>query len=235
MEKLRKSAQRFEEESDPEDWFGNHRNVKIRGAAVDSPSNSRQERERERDRRKERDKERWRERERERERERRERDREMDRARGRERESSRERDRGRERERGREQERQQERDRDQERDHGRDQPSSGARGGGGGKVKISFPKSFGEGRHLLPPPPPDLPTRPAAHSRPSLLDRIGDRLTDDPPPSRNHPRGSRQNVNGGMSLSIKGAGQQQSRDNNHKSSRLARGNSGPQYRGGYTR
>lgn len=204
MERMRKSAQRFEEESDPEDWFENPRNARSRGAFPSSSSNTRRnwegDRQRDKDREWQRDREHHRDIDRERERDRR-----------------RERDRERERDRDRERSRRREKGRDEERRQGREKNQDNAH-----DMKIKFSASIGAGRNPLPPLPPGLPIRPQVQLRPSLLDRLSDHPLGDLPPSRNgsQPRNA-------TSLSIRGASQKQGLDEDHRSHR-------PQYRGGYS-
>ncbi|KXN90248.1 Protein air1 [Leucoagaricus sp. SymC.cos] len=227
MERMRKSAQKFEEESDPDDWFGNPRNVRNRGAPTPT-SYSRSDRDW--DRRRDRDRERQRDRDREIERQRnRERDWERDRDWRREQDRERERDyweRDKERDRTRDREWGREQQRRPERDEGgsRDQASSGGKGGG---VKITFSNSIGRGRNFLPP---SLPARPSTDSRPRLLDRI----SEDTNP-RSYPGNTLPRVNNSNSLSIRGAGRRQGRDDDRNNYRAGREQPGPRYQGGYGR
>ncbi|KAF5363675.1 hypothetical protein D9756_000646 [Leucocoprinus leucothites] len=238
MEKMRRSAQRFEEESDPDDWFGNSKNARNRGVGPHSHSRSDRDRDRRRDRDRERQRERDRERQRERDRERqRERDREVQRDRERDREHNRRRDRDRERERERDRDREMDRDRDRDRaEHGRQierdhTQASGIGRDGRDKVTINF-KNIDPSRKFLPPAPHDLPARPAATAKPSLLERMGGKAADDPSTNRRNPERSH---SGSSSLSIKGAGQRSNGDDNHRSHSGRDRHSGPQYQGGYGR
>lgn len=126
MERMRQAARNFEEDSDPDDWFGDSRNTRNRGFV-----GPRSRLDRDVDSRRDRDRERQRERDRDRDRDR-DRNQESHKDRGRDRDRRRERD----KEKGR---RRVEQDRPSERDH--DQVSLDR-----DKVKINF-------KHSLPARP----------------------------------------------------------------------------------
>jgi len=124
MERMRQAARNFEEDSDPDDWFGNSRNTRNRGFVgprlrLDRDVDSRRDRDRERQRERDRDRDR-------------DRNQESHKDRGRDRDRRREKD----KEKGR---RRVEQDRPSERDH--DQVSLDR-----DKVKINF-------KHSLPARP----------------------------------------------------------------------------------
>jgi protein AIR1/2 len=219
MERMRKSAQRFEEENDPEDWFRSAKNRSttsiptqprlMRERVKERPRGGERQNDRDTDtewgrRDSDRDKERRRGTDQDRERDRRRDIDSRDRGRGRGRDEDLGRERHRERERDRDRGR--DRDRDGERDQGRERNHVQDEGQRrhpheSSKVKIKFSSD----RVGPPSLHPGLPPRP-----PSLLARLSDIPQEESQP-----------------LSIKGAGQKRSRDDRRR-------NYQPQYRGGYS-
>ncbi|XP_006460080.1 hypothetical protein AGABI2DRAFT_117040 [Agaricus bisporus var. bisporus H97] len=217
MERMRKNAKIFEEESDPEDWFRGAKN-RIAPPIPTQPRLARKGREdRQMDRERQKDKDRNGEREqRDNDKDRYRRrgtyqDRESDRRRGMD---NRDRGKGRDRDLGRESHRERDRDGDRDRDRegerGKSQERNGTRDEGlrrhpndSSKVKIKLPQTSAGKTSLHP----GLPPRPPAQSQPTLLARLSDPVPESP------------------SLSIKGAGKKRNRDDRRSYQ--------PQYRGGY--
>lgn len=222
MERMRKSAQRFEEESDPEDWFRSSKNRSatsiptqprlMREGNKERPRDSDRQKDRHRDRewehRKDNDSDKQRQRDTDR-------DREHDRKRDM---NSRDRGRGRDENQGRERHREKEwetekgmsrRSRDKDRGGERDKPRERSQVQHEGQRRHANESStmrikFSSTRMGQPTPQSGLPPRPR-----SLLERMGEVPQEESQP-----------------LSIKGAGQKRSRDDHRR-------NYEPRYRGGY--